>query len=128
MPKPIDLARRELEALYEEWFARVGPDPGDFFERVLAPDWVYIDFTGTERGKADYEPYIAGVPPGAGPRSPRDLRVRLVGDVAIVDGSYAIPWGAPGGAGGETVLRFTAVWRDEGDRWVALAHHTSAVS
>ena len=112
-------------ALYEEWFARVGPDPGDFFKEVLAPDWVYIDYHGVKRTKADYEPYIAGVPPGSAPRAPHDLRVRLVGEVAIVDGSYTIV----GSAGDpETVLRFTAVWIDRDGRWVALAHHTSAVA
>jgi hypothetical protein len=120
----VEVARRDLLALYDEWFARVGPEPGDFFQRVLASDWVYIDFNGVERHKADYEPYIAGVPPGAGPRSPRELHVRLFGDVAVVDGSYAINTAA----GAETVLRFTAVWRRQGDGWVALAHHTSAVS
>ncbi len=127
-PRTSDVVREEMLTLYEEWFARVGPDRGDFFEEVLAPDWVYIDYNGIERGKADYEPYIAGVPPGSAPRSPRDLRVRLVGDVAIVDGSYAIP--AAEGADGETetVIRFTAVWVDRDGSWVALAHHTSAVS
>ena len=125
MPKSLDLARDELLALYEEWFARVGPEPGDFFRRVLADDWVYIDYLGVARGKADYEPYIAGVPPGAGPRAPRDLDVRLVGDVAIVHGSYTIP-GAAGSTG--TTLRFTAVWLDRDGSWLALAHHTSAVA
>jgi hypothetical protein len=117
-------ARVELLELYREWFARVGPEPGDFFQRVLAPDWVYIDYRGVERGKSDYEPYIAGVPPGAGPRSPTDLRVRLYGEVAVVDGRYAIK----DSAGAETVLRFTAVWLRREGGWVALAHHTSAVT
>lgn len=123
--RSVEAVTRELLALYEEWFARVGPEPGDFFDEVLADDWVYIDFDGIVRGKADYEPYIAGVPPGAGPASPRDLHVRLVGDVAIVHGAYAIP-GREGA--GDTTLHFTAVWRDRDGRWEALAHHTSAVS
>ena len=125
MPKTADVARAELLALYEEWFARVGPDPGDFFVRVLADDWVYVDYLGVRRGKADYEPYIAGVPPGTGPRAPRDLHVRVIGHVAIVDGSYAIQGRA---ASSETTLWFTAVWVDRDGTWVALAHHTSAVT
>jgi hypothetical protein len=125
MTGPIELARTQLLALYEEWFARVGPEPGDFFDRVLADDWVYIDYLGVTRGKADYEPYIAGVPPGAGPRAPRDLEIRLVGDLAIVHGSYAIS-GGEGTAG--TTLRFTAVWLARDGSWLALAHHTSAVA
>ncbi|MGH8927622.1 MAG: hypothetical protein ACRDWH_04690, partial [Acidimicrobiia bacterium] len=51
----------EFERLYREWFSRVGPNPGDFFERALSDDWVYIDFHGVRRGKADYVPYIVGV-------------------------------------------------------------------
>jgi ketosteroid isomerase-like protein len=123
--KPLDVARAELLALYEEWFARVGPEPGDFFARVLADDWVYIDFLGVRRAKADYEPYIAGVAPGSGPRAPRDLEVRVLGDIAIVHGSYEIAGGA---VASDTTLRFTAVWQLRDRSWVALAHHTSAVA
>jgi hypothetical protein len=120
-----DAARRELEALYREWFGRVGPEPGDFFQRVLSDDWVYIDYLGVTRGKADYEPYIAGVAPGTAPKHPRDLHVRLFEAVAVVDGSYLI--GEADGGGG-TWLRFTAVWIRRSGSWVALAHHTSAVA
>jgi hypothetical protein len=120
----VELARRELLGLYEEWFARVGPEPGDFFQRVLDPDWVYIDYNGVQRGKSDYEPYIASVPPGTGPRSPGDLHVRLYRDVAVVDGSYEIT----SDDGGGTVIRFTAVWLHRDTGWLALAHHTSAVA
>jgi hypothetical protein len=126
MASAVEVAREELRALYAEWFARVGPSPGDFFGRVLSPDWVYIDYLGVRRGKADYEPYVAGVPPGAGPREVRDLNVRLFGDMAVVDGSYAIPGPASGGP--ETVLLFTAIWQRRDGAWVALAHHTSAVA
>ena len=125
MTKSIDVARTELLALYEEWFARVGPEPGDFFRRVLSDDWVYIDYLGVTRGKADYEPYVAGVPPGAGPRAPRDLDIRLVDDLAIVHGTYTIT-DATGTSG--TTLLFTAVWLDRDGSWLALAHHTSAVA
>jgi len=124
MTKPVDVARGELGALYEEWFARVGPNPGDFFQRVLADDWVYVDYLGVVRGKADYEPYVAGVPAGGGPRAPRDLNVRLFRDLAVVHGSYTIPGGERSGG---TTLRFTAVWLDRDGAWIALAHHTSAV-
>jgi hypothetical protein len=42
----------------------------------------------------------------------------------VVDGSYAITaHDVP-----DTVLRFTAVWLHGDGRWVALAHHTSAVA
>jgi ketosteroid isomerase-like protein len=121
--RTVGSATRQLQALYEEWFARVGPSPGDFFDRVLSDDWVYIDYRGVTRGKADYVPYIAGVTPETAPRSPQDLHVRLVGPLAIVHGSYTIL----GGTEHALTLRFTAVWKEDGDSWRALAHHTSAV-
>ncbi len=120
----IDDARRDMERLYQEWFARVGPEPGTFFRETLAEDWVYIDYRGVVRGKADYEPYIAHVPPERAPAAPRDLVVRLVGGVAIVHGAYLAPGG---GDDPDRVLRFTAVWSRRDDRWVNLAHHATAV-
>ncbi|MEX0863921.1 MAG: nuclear transport factor 2 family protein [Acidimicrobiia bacterium] len=114
----------EFERIYDEWFDRVGGDPGDFFETTLSEDWVYIDFNGIVRYKPDYEHYIAPVPRDRAPAAPRDLRVRTFGEIAIVDGSYLAPGG---GQGLDRELMFTAVWIKRDARWRALAHHTSAV-
>ncbi|HKY46476.1 MAG TPA: nuclear transport factor 2 family protein [Acidimicrobiia bacterium] len=124
MSEPDELTR-EFTQLYQDWFARVGPDPGDFFERVLSTDWVYIDYLGKVRGKADYEPYVAAVPPERVPTHVGNLGVRRFGDLAIVHGSYE----APGGRDDvDRTLWFTAVWIHRQGRWQALAHHTSAVA
>jgi hypothetical protein len=114
-----------FEATYVEWFRRVGGDPGDFFERALSDDWVYIDFNGVVRYKPDYEPYIAPVPRERAPTQPKDLRVRTYGPIAIVDGRYDVPGGAEAD---DLQLMFTAVWIDRDGAWRALAHHTSAVT
>jgi ketosteroid isomerase-like protein len=125
MARSADETREEFERLYLDWFARVGRDPGDFFERVLSDDWVYIDYLGEVRGKAEYGPYVAVVPLERAPAYPQDLKVRLFGNVAVVHGSY----NAPGGrADVDRTLRFTAVWISRAGRWQALAHHTSAVA
>jgi ketosteroid isomerase-like protein len=121
-PRSADEALREFERLYLEWFARVGREPGDFFERVLSDDWVYIDYRGEVRGKAEYGPYIAPVPPERAPAHPQDLKVRLFGDVAVVHGSYKAPGG---GVDIDRTLLFTAVWIHRAGGWQALAHHTS---
>lgn len=124
MARSADETREEFEQLYLDWFARVGRDPGDFFERVLSDDWVYIDYHGEVRAKADYGPYVTAVPLGRAPAHPQDLKVRLFGNVAVVHGSYNAPGG---GADLDRTLRFTAVWIHRAGRWQALAHHTSAV-
>ncbi|HEX2368175.1 MAG TPA: nuclear transport factor 2 family protein [Acidimicrobiia bacterium] len=120
----IDEVRDELERLYLEWFERVGGDPGDFFDRVLSDDWVYIDYNGAVRGKPGYADYIKPVPPARAPRRPRELQVRTFGDLAIVHGAYEVPGG---GTDPDRTLRFTAVWIDRDSMWRCLAHHTSAV-
>lgn len=125
MPSSSEETRAELESIYRDWFALVGRDPGDFFEQVLSDDWVYIDYLGEVRGKAEYGPYVSVVPLGRAPARPRDLKVRLFGNVAVVHGSYE----APGGdADIDRTLRFTAVWIHRAGRWQALAHHTSAIA
>ena len=116
--------QEDFERLYLDWFSRVGHDPGDFFDRVLSDDWVYIDYRGEVRGKAEYGSYVAVVPPERAPAHPKDLNVRLFGDVAVVHGSYQAPGG---GADVDRTLRFTAVWIHRSGDWQALAHHTSAV-
>lgn len=115
----------ELGRIYLDWFARIGTDPGDFFERVLADDWVYTDYLGVVRYKPDYEPYIRHVPRDRAPAPPRGLRARRFGNVAIVDGSYLAPGGP---TDSDQLLRFTAVWAQRDGQWQALAHHTSAVA
>lgn len=124
MARSTDETREDFERLYLDWFARVGSDPGDFFERVLADDWVYIDYRGEVRGKTEYGPYVAVVPPERAPASPRDLNVRMFGNLAVVHGSYLAPGG---GIDVDRTLRFTAVWIHRAGGWQALAHHTSAV-
>lgn len=123
--RSTDESREDFERLYLDWFSRVGRDPGDFFERVLSDDWVYVDYHGEVRGKAEYGPYVASVPLDRAPNHPKDLNVRLFGNVAVVHGSYRAPGG---GADVDRTLRFTAVWIHRAGRWRALAHHTSVLA
>jgi hypothetical protein len=124
MTRSTDQIREDFERLYLDWFSRVGRDPDDFFERVLSDDWVYVDYHGEVRGKADYGPYVAVVPAERAPAHPQGLKIRLFGDVAVVHGSYQAPGG---GVDVDRTLRFTAVWIHRSGSWQALAHHTSAV-
>jgi ketosteroid isomerase-like protein len=118
-------AERELAAIFAQWLAAI-PDEPDFFERTLADDWVYVDVSGSVRRKADYIPSIKAVPPGV--RLELDaLRVRLLGDVALVHGDYRVLGHDRDGT--ETVMptRFTAVWAHREGDWQALAHHATAI-
>jgi uncharacterized protein (TIGR02246 family) len=118
-------AERELTAVYRQWLAAIPGEP-DFFEHTLADDWVYVDVSGSVRGKADYIPYIKAAPSGV--RLELDaLRVKLLGDVALVHGDYRVLGHEADGT--ETVMptRFTAVWVHREGRWQALAHQSTAV-
>ena len=116
-------ARRELEALFRAWLAAVPGHDSAFFERTLSDDWYYTDVAGTVRGKREYIPYVAGVPPQVR-LDLRDLAVRLFGELALVHGVYEID----DGAGGLTRTRFTAVWIRRAGGWQALTHHATAIA
>lgn len=123
--KSVEEVRRTIQGLYEEWFRQVVSGSWGFFAAVLADDWVYINFHGEVRSKNEYREYIKDVPPDRAPAAPRDLQVRLFGDLAIVHGTYL----ASGGRNDvDRVLRFTAIWVYRGGRWQSLTHHTTVVT
>ncbi len=123
--KSADQVRKELLTLYQEWFTQIPPN-GDcaFLKKVLSEDWVYINYLGEVRGKAEYLEYIKPVPLSDRPKDVSDLKVRIFGDIVVVHGRYF----APGvGKGGE-VLLFTGVWINREGTWHDLAHHTTILS
>ena len=115
----------EITALYERWFVEVLSDSWDFFEQHLADDWVYTNFVGEVRTKADYRTYIAHVPEDRMPTSLGNVIARNVGGVGIIHGDYL----APGGVDDvDRLLRFTSVWQQRDGRWQCLTHHTTVVA
>src|SRR4051794_34098500 len=90
--------RGDFEELYERWFAAIPRHDDSFFQDVLADDWVYTDTSGTVRGKAEYGPYIAGVPSDAPPNELCELALRVYGDVVLAHGEYAVAGALAGSA------------------------------
>lgn len=115
-----------LRATYERWFAEIGGDDWSWFDRTLRDDWVYVDYHGVVRTKADYRGYIEPVRSVEPLNVLEELDVRRFGDVAVVHGRYVVDdaYAPPGG--GDT--RFTAVWVHDADAgWRAAAHHSTTV-
>ena len=87
MSKPS--VRSEFVALYRRWFEAIGAHDAGFFERTLAPDWVYVDVRGAVREKPSYIEYMVKTPPTVR-FGDVDIELRLFGDVAVVQGTYFI--------------------------------------
>lgn len=123
MGRSVDEIRTELLRLYDQWFEAVPPDvDSEFLRNILSDDWVYTNYLGEVRGKAEYLEYIKPVPLSARPHpTDRDMKVRVFGDIVIVHGRYF----APGvGENGETLL-FTGGWEASSGEWRCLFHHTT---
>jgi hypothetical protein len=117
--KTVDQVREELQSLYQEWFMQVPPDgDSEFLKKILSEDWVYINYIGEVRGKAEYLEYIKPVPLSARPRDVSDLKVRIFGDIVLVHGRYL----APGvGEDGSVFFRYGLIVGGHGK----MPHHTT---
>jgi len=116
-----DLAAR-LTALYEGWFAAIGADGVGDLGRVLAEEWVYTNYDGLVRDKAEYLDWVDSVTESAAFVGPYDLRVTRYGDLALVLGGYRVDHQ---GGGDPLRLRFTGLWIDRDGRWQCLTHHNT---
>jgi ketosteroid isomerase-like protein len=111
--------RRAERALYDAMIAR------DFaaLDRMLDPDLVYVHSTAVSEGKTQY---LAGVAAGQYEYEsigPVDGRVRVAGDIALVDGIGTMRVGMTGAAKELLHLRVVLVWRRSGHDWRLLHRH-----
>ncbi len=95
-----------------------------FFHRHMDDGWRYTDYSGAQRGKADYLKIIEGVE-----QYHEDVR-RF--DVSIAGGNVALVTGLSHayvlfkGVGKlEKTLAFSAAWELREGVWTALLHHTT---
>ncbi len=118
-----DLAAH-LTSVYETWFAGIVGEGIGPLNEVLADEWIYTNYDGLVRSKAEYLDWVASVAEPATFIGPYDTEVRRYGDLALVLGGYRVDR-LP--RGGSVVLRFTSLWIERDGRWQCLTHHNCEV-
>jgi ketosteroid isomerase-like protein len=119
--RPILLAEH---ALYQAMIAK------DFasLERILSPDLVYVHSTAVAESKAEY---LAGVAKGwyeYETIATRESKVRVRGDVALIDGICDMRVGVAGRPKDLVRLLFVLVWVREGGAWRLTHRHATRMS
>ncbi len=114
---------RAERALYEAMIAK------DYaaFERILSPALVYVHSTAVAESKQEY---LAGVAKGLYDYESivtREARVRVHGEVGLVDGICDMRVGAKGRPGELIHLLFVLVWVRDGDVWRLEHRHATRI-
>jgi ketosteroid isomerase-like protein len=111
-------------ALYDAMIAR------DFaaLERILDPDLAYVHSTAVTESKKEY---LAGVLRGLYEyehiETP-DARIRVYGQVALIDGVCDMRVGVTGAPKESIRLLFVLVWRNTGDGWRLVHRHATRIA
>lgn len=121
---PSDL-RDDFTDWYRDWFDAIGGEGTGPLHRMLADDWVYTNYDGLVRDKAEYLEWVASITDPAVFVGPYDVDVRRYGEMALVLGGYRVLHPPDDGV---LELRFTGVWARRDDRWQCLTHHNSEVT
>ncbi|EPX63952.1 hypothetical protein D187_005085 [Cystobacter fuscus DSM 2262] len=117
-------AKQELIPLLHAWTRAVGAKDHAWFDHHVDPSWSYTDYTGAQRGIADYLQLIQNVNWYTEDFQRFDVRI-VSGSVALINGVYFARVDFQGSGLLEITLAFSAVWEQRGGVWKALLHHTS---
>lgn len=96
--------------------------------RMLAPDMVYVHSTAVAESR---EAYLAGVAGGLydyANVASRDVRVRVHGDVAFIDGTCDMKVGERGQPRNLIRLLFVLAWVRSSDGWKLLHRHAVRIN
>jgi ketosteroid isomerase-like protein len=109
-----------LERLNEDYIASVQRSDVRRFEEILAEDFLNTNADGSLVDRAGFLAQIAK-PAGISGLVARDVRIRILGDVAIIHGrtTYAKPDGTSGAG------RYTDIWARRQGSWLAVAAHVT---
>lgn len=109
-----------LRRLNENFVRSVETSDVGYFEEALAEDFVNSNPDGTLVERAEFLARIAR-PAGVTRLEAHDVRIRLLGDTAIIHArtTYARPDGRAGSG------RYTDVWAKRLGRWVCVAAHVT---
>ena len=109
-----------LENLNRAYIESVQGSDAQRFETLLAPDFMCSHPDGSLVDRATFLRQVAR-PSGISGLRADDVRIRVMGDVAIIHAATAYR-----GADGEMRHgRYTDVWRRDGDRWLAVSAHVT---
>ena len=109
-----------LEGLNRAYIDSVQAADVDRFETLLAPDFLCSNPDGTLVDRAAFLRQIARGPGIAGLQA-EDVRIRLMGDLAIVHAATAYR----DAAGLLRRGRYTDVWRRDDKQWLAVSAHVT---
>lgn len=112
--------REALEALNRAYIDAVQNADARRFETLLAPDFMCSHPDGSLVDRATFLKQSAR-PPAISDLRAEDVRIRLMGDVAIIHGATAYR----GADGAPRCGRYTDVWRRDGGRWLAVSAHVT---
>ena len=111
---------RVLEDLNANYMRAVEASDVAWFERSLADDFLNSNPDGSLVGRAGFLARIAR-PTGISNFEAKDVRIRVMGEVAIIHGrtTYTKADGTPGAG------RYTDVWARRRGRWLCVAAHVA---
>lgn len=109
-----------LEALNKGYVDSVQNSDVTWFERHLSEDFLNTNPDGRLVDRSGFLKQIAKPQPISG-LEPRDVNIRLLGDVALIHAKtiYTKPDGGPGAG------RYTDIWQKRDGRWVCVAAHVT---
>lgn len=99
----------------------------EMYSSILAADWTTIDLAGRVLGKSQVLQELASRDRQIDTASIDDIKVRELGDVALVTGRTTVT-GRYKGERSSVVLRFTDVFVKREGRWQVVASQATAVA
>jgi ketosteroid isomerase-like protein len=109
-----------LRRLNQNYIRSVQESDVSYFEEALAEDFMSTRPDGSLATRAEFLAQIAR-PAGISSLEAHDVRIRLLGDTAIIHArtSYTKPDGRSGAG------RYTDVWAKRDGRWLCVAAHVT---
>ena len=116
----LSMDRQVLEKLNEGYVASVQNSDVAWFDQHLSDDFLNTNPDGTLVGRAGFLAQIAR-PQAIKGLEPREVKIRLFGDIAIIHARtvYTKPDGKSAAG------RYTDIWAKQIGRWVCVAAHVT---
>jgi ketosteroid isomerase-like protein len=111
---------RQLARLNREYIEAVQNSDVRRFEELLAEDFVNSNPDGSLVERAGFLAQIAR-PPGISGLAAHDVRIRVLGEVAIIHARTSYRKADGGNGGG----RYTDIWQRRDGRWLCVAAHVT---